>query len=54
MVAWLQSSHFSDTRDLLCIDIKSACACGTLLHIVVKCSFCVKECNNFHLYGIFF
>lgn len=53
MVAWLQS-RLSDTRDLLCIDIKSVCAFGKLLHILIKCPFCVKECNDFHLYGIFF
>lgn len=49
-----QSSHLSDNKDLLCIDIKSVCAYGKLLHILIKCPFCVKECNDFCLHGIFF
>jgi len=48
------SSHLSDTRYFLCIDIKSVCASGKLLHILINCHLCVKECNDFHLHGIFF
>ena len=49
-----KSSHLFDTRDLLCIGIKSVCACVKLLDILIKGPFCVKECNDFHIHGIFF
>lgn len=48
-----KSSHLSDARDLLCIDIKSVCACGKLLNILIKYPFYVKEYNDFLYHDIF-